>query len=154
MVNFLVAPGISRGVALVWMCRLVWRRQYLRRLCGADIFASPLRRRYFCVALFDAGIFCVALFDAGIFCVALFDATAHAPVVLAQRGGSTSLGPSRFLLSAVDEYCDLGMGQYFGGFASEQQRRQSFSAVRGHENEVAVFCLRRFYDSFPGMIIG
>lgn len=115
MVNFLVAPGISRGLALVLMSRL----------CGADIF-----------------------------CVALFDATAHAPVVLAQRGGSTSLGPSRFLLSAVDEYCDLGMGQYFGGFASEQQRRQSFSAVRGHEDEVAMFCLCRFYDSFPGMIIG
>ena len=73
---------------------------------------------------------------------------------LAQRGGSPSLGPSRFLLSAVDEYCDLGMGQHFGGFASEQQRRQSFSAVRGHENEVAVFCLRRFYESVPGMIIG
>jgi hypothetical protein len=53
----------------------------------------------------------------------------------------------------MNQYRDLGMRKYLDGLAAEDDRGDAVSAVRGHDDQVAVFRLRGIDDRLEGMLM-
>jgi hypothetical protein len=53
----------------------------------------------------------------------------------------------------MNQYRDLGMRKYLDGLAAEDDRGDAVAAVRGHDDQVAVFRLRGIDDSLVGMLM-
>jgi len=57
------------------------------------------------------------------------------------------------LSSSMDQYRDLGMGEYLDRLAAEDERGDAVAAVRGHDDEVTAFRHRGIDDRLVGMLI-